>query len=232
MIVVHDEMPGTAPPAGDCAVAQGFRVIDRQFRVHHQHGAESVAVRTGAERTVEREIARFHTAETDAAVDTCQPFADAFVFPGTGIVVRGLFENDDQFPAAAFERGFHGIVQPRPFQRSGDQTVHDRFYVVPERLGKRLHLVGQFHDMTVYPGADKTVAPDFVDHVAQFAFPSGDVRREDHHLFPGGDREDFFADCFRGLSGELFAAFRAVRDSGVRVKQAQVIVNLRHGGDG
>ena len=74
---------------------------------------------------------------------------------------------------------------------------------------------------------------DFFDHIAVFAFLPVDVGGEDHHLRTFRQPHQPLADRLRGLCGEHFAAFRAVRNSGMGVKQAQVVVNLsygRHGG--
>ena len=71
--------------------------------------------------------------------------------------------------------------------------------------------------------------PDFFDHIAVFAFFSVDVGSEDHHLRAFRQTHQPFADRLCGLCGEHFAAFRAVRDSGMGVKQAQIVVNFGYG---
>ena len=86
--------------------------------------------------------------------------------------------------------------------------------------------------MPVDAGADKTVAADFFDDVAQFTFFSGDVRSQNHHFLSGGDGEEFFADRLRRLRRELFSALRTVGNAGVRVKQTQIVVNFRYGCNG
>ena len=138
-------------------------------------------------------------------------------------------EHDAFAPA---QRGFDRITEAHADFVVNHQPVHDGldgvkflFVELDARVG------GQFDEFTVHAGADEALAGEPFNHVAEFSFLSADDRREQHHPSLGRQREDFVHDVAGSLRDDWHTGVRAMRFADVRVKQAEIIVNLGGGGD-
>ena len=119
------------------------------------------------------------------------------------------------------QRGFDRIAEPRADFVINHQPVHDSFDGVKflfvefdARVG------GKFDEFTVHAGADKSLAREAFDHVAELAFLPADDRREQHHAGFWRQREDFVHDVAGGLRDDGHAGVRAMRLADVRIEQA------------
>src|ERR1035437_10045863 len=124
------------------------------------------------------------------------------------------------------------VAQPEANLLVNDQPIHDRLDGVPLlRVQFYADAAGQLDQLTVHAGADEALAGQPLDHVAELALLVADNRSEQHDPRPRRQREDFVHNVAGSLAHDGHAGFRAVGLADVRVEQAQVVVNLRRGGD-
>ena len=134
-------------------------------------------------------------------------------------------------PAPAQSR-LDGVTQPDTDLLVNDQPINDRLDGMPcFRVQLDADAIGKLDQLAIHTGANKTLAGEPLDHVAELALLVANNRREQHDPRPRRQREDSIDNVAGGLAHDGHAGFRAIRLADVRVEQAQVIVNLRGGGD-
>jgi hypothetical protein len=125
-----------------------------------------------------------------------------------------------------------GVAEPDADFLVNDQAIHHGFDgVLFFRVQFDAHAVSQFHQFAVHAGADEAFTGEAFDHVTKFAFLPPDDGREQHDARPRRQGEDFVHNVGGGLAHDGDTGLRAVGLADVRIKESQVIVNLRCGGD-
>ena len=236
VVVVDDQPPGTAPPCGDGALADGKVFIRNDFRrIHDQLGPDAVADRTRTVGTVERKVAGLQFGEGNAAFFAAKVLADDLFqpdpVPGTVVRVGNIFRQNDEGAFAAFEGGFHRIVEAGGIDPAADETVHHCFDGVAFGLGEGLEIVFQREDLAIDPGADEAIPFDLFDHIPVLPFFAVDVRCQNHHCRSVRQLHQLFTDRLRTLRLKDLAALGTVGRAGVGVEQTQVVVDFRDRGD-
>ena len=211
-----------APAAGlDAAVVDGEgRVRDDDGGVDLQKEAEAAALRACTHGIVEREHARRKLRHGDAALVAGVVAGEQRLLPGVRLL-------DDDEPAAVLQRGLDGIRQAArqvaAQHKAVDHQLDGVLFVLLE-----CDLLAQVIEDAVHAHAGEAALPRVcqqLDVLALFAAHDRGQHLKARALRQGQHLVDDLVD---GLAADLAAAARAVRRSGARPQQAQVVVNFRH----
>ena len=213
------------PAAGhNRALRERKRLIrNHRVRVDRAQKAQTRTRRARAERAVEREHARRHLFDADAAVRA-------------GVIGREdhlalLRRVDDRQPVPLAQRRFQRIRQPRFNVFAHRQPVDYDLDGMLLLLGKRGQLVRLIH-FAVDAHAHIALLLQPLEQLRVFALARPHERRHDLQPRPFRQREQLIDHLVDRLLANLPAAFRAVRNARARVEQTQVVVNFRHRADG
>ncbi len=94
-------------------------------------------------------------------------------------------------------------------------------------LWQRLHLV----HAPIYSCAHESLRRQIFEHLCVFALAVAHQWREQSHSGPFGKAEDLVDHLTDRLCREVDTVVWTPRNPGTRVKQAQIVVNLRNGAD-
>ena len=174
---------------------------------------------TRAERAVEREHARCNLGERDTAVHAGKILAEHEQFS-----VHHLHVNHT---AARTQCRLERIRQAALHPCTHDKTVDDNLDRVLLLLlkGDFLAEIAQF---PVDADAHIAVAANLVEDLAVLTLLPAHELRHDKQFRPLGLRQDRIHHLIDALLRDGFAAARTVRASRARVKQAQIVIDLRH----
>ena len=253
-LVINDEAFARPPPWLDRAVERPIRVRNDERLIENHFLTEAVADGTRAGGRVEGKMfrrrrvvtlagrGRTHFVRVEGFGPNCRlPIADCRLLgraphpgplpirwgEGVGLVQR------EHHTFAKPQGSLHGIAKADADFVVHHEPVHDGLDVV-EFLFVELDardVLAQFHDFTVHAHTHEAVAGEALKHVAELAFLPAHDGREQHDFGFRRQREDFIHDVAGALRGDGNAGFRAMRLADMRVKQAQVIINLRGRGD-
>ena len=218
----------TATPRADRHVLQFYRVVrDEQRRIEHRLRAEAVADRTGAERAVEREVARGDLGVAIAGFGIEGLVAERD-FLGHG---RGRPEENGDNPTTRLERQLNGIGQARLDGVADFKAVDDGLDDVGARFLQARRLL-EFDQAAVDARADETLAAELFDHIAELALlPLHDGGENlDGRAFLRG--EHAVDHLLHRPAPQRLARDRMMGLAQMGEEQAQEIVDLRGGGDG
>jgi hypothetical protein len=212
------------PAANRAAGQRGGRLGDDPLGVEELDDAETVALRAGAHRVVEREEARFQFLQR-IGTDRAGELGREQVFD-----VAVHFQRDGPALGVA-QRRLEGLGQALAHVVADFQAVDDDIDVVLLRLVELGYAV-DFVDGAVDADAGKALGAQFGEQVELLALAVGDHRGEDHQLGFGRQGEHGIDHLRDGLRFERLVVVRAVGRAGAGEQQAQVIVDFGDGADG
>ena len=144
----------------------------------------------------------------------------------------GRLPQDEQPRAAPLQRRIHGIRQPRPDAVADDEPVHDDLDGMRPGLVELDRIRADLDDFSVDPGPNEALALDPFEHVPEFPRLRPDKGRENNDLRVRRVGLDLIGNLLGGQLENRLARSRIVRLADRGEKEAQVIVNLRRGGNG
>ena len=219
-------------------VGDGTKGFDRAFvdglrRIGHDepgldphHGAQSVAVRAHALRTVEGEQLRRRFFVTQIALVAGVPGAEEQI--GSPAVFLQL---DHDGTLSQVQGAFDGFDQPCSDVVPHDETVRHHFDRVPH-VAVEIGILGEIYDLAVHPCAQIALPAQVLEQVSVLAAAPLDHRRHDEHPRSFRQRQDPGDDLFEGLRPDPCTALRAVRHPHPGVEHAQEVVDFRDRPDG
>ena len=218
-------------PGSDSALAEGQVGIGyEQFGVYFKARADAVAGATCAERRVEGEGARLDGVDLQRVIiGAGEVFAE-----GAGafrVVLLAVHEVDEYAAVGQLERGFDGVGQALVNTVLNDDAVDDHLDGVLVLLGE-LGRVGELHGFAVHTGTRIALGQQVLEEVYELALTCTDDGREDLQAGAFGVFLQNVHDLLRGLLGDFFAAFGAVRVADARPEQTHVVVDFGDGTDG
>ena len=148
-----------------------------------------------------------------------------------GVVLLAVHEIDEHAAVGELERGFDGVGQALVNTVLNDDTVDDHINGVLVLLGE-LGRVGELHGFAVHAGARIALGQQVLEEVNELALACTDDGREDLQAGAFGVLLQNVHDLLRGLLGDFFAAFGAVRVADARPEQTHVVVDFGDGTDG
>ncbi len=219
-----------AGPRVDRAVAElALGVGHHQIGVDLHLGAQTGALRAGAERRVEGERARLHLLERQVVVGAVEVLGVEAL--AVGVVFGQVDELQRDRAAGQLQCRLDRVGEPAPRRVLHRQAVDDDLDVVLLVLLQRRRLF-QPHDGAVDPGPGEALGLQLAEQLGVFALAAPDDRRE--HLEPGALLQVHHAvdDLLRHLPGDRARAHRAVGLADARPQQPQVVVDLGDRADG
>ena len=218
-------------PGSDSTLAEGqVGVGHEQFGVYFQARADAVTGATRAERRVEGEGTRLDGVDLQrVVVGAGEVFAEgAGAF---GVVLLAVHEVDEHAAVGEFERGFDGVGEALVNTVLNDDTVDDHLDGVLVLLGE-LGRVGELHGFAVHAGTRVALGQQVLEEVHKLALTCADDGREDLQAGAFGVFLQNVHDLLRGLLGDFFATFGAVRVTNSCPEQTHVVVDFGDGTDG
>src|SRR3954464_9545317 len=209
-----------SPREDDTLEDADARIAENELLAHFATRAESTTRRTGAERRVEREVARLELRKRDAAFGAAVSFREEVI----GAFVRAL-DLDQAF--GELECRLHRIVETAAIFGANYEAVDDDGDVVIHPPIK-LRGLGDLDELTVDDGANEALLTRRIEQLAKLAFATAHERSENLDPRPFGPLEDGVGDLSRALTLYRAAAVGAVRSAGSRVQKPEVIVDLCH----
>ena len=221
------ELRDLRPPRLDRALGERFGLIRHdQGRIRPQQAPHAFTDRTRADVRVEGKMLRRQFFDRVARFRVCV---------GCGENVRGLLTvlrgQKSHLALIPVQRGLDGLHQARARIGAQHESVdHDvDFVLLALRKGRKGI---QFDDLAVQADADESLPLQLLKQRHQNIGSSSWKRRQHDEPRAFTECEDLFADLRGCAARELLAGFRIVRLTGHGVEHAQVIVDLRDGGDG
>ena len=165
---------GLTPRQHDALEDADARVAEYELLAHFAAGAESAAGGAGAERRVEREVARLELRERDAADRAAVSLGEEM---GAAVVLPLNF--DQTF--GELERGLDGIVETAAIFGAHHEAVDDDGDVVVHPPIE-LRRIGDFDQIAVDDRADESLLARGLEQLAELAFAAAHERSEDLDL--------------------------------------------------
>ena len=221
----------TLRPGGDGALAESqVGVGYKQVGVYFQARANAVAGATRAERRVEGEGTRLDGVDLQRVViGAGKVLAEG---AGTfGVVLLAVYKIDEHAAVGEFERGFDGVGQALVNTVLNDDAVDDHLNGVLVLLGE-LGRVGELHGFAVHAGTRVALGQQVLEEVHELTLACADDGRENLQAGSFGVFLQDVHDLLRGLLGDFFATFGAVRVADARPEQTHVVVDFGDGTDG
>ncbi len=209
------------------SLMDALRLIDQQLRIELLREAQSVAGRASAERRVKGKHARLQFFDTDAMIRTRQLGAEHL------FIMLIIKIADHRYESVALgDRQLAGLRNTALLPRLDHDTIHNDLDRMLIRFFQFDLVLFQQLDLAVHPHARKALAANAVEDLLMRALAPAHHRRQHQKLrtfFKSHDRIHHLVDR---LAADQPAADRAVRFADSGVKQAQIVVDLRHGADG
>ena len=148
-----------------------------------------------------------------------------------GVVLLAVHEVDEHAAVGELERGFDRVGQALVNTVLNDDAVDDHLDGVLVLLGE-LGRVGELHGFAVHAGTRIALRQQVLEEVYELALTCADDGREDLQAGAFGVLLQNVHNLLRGLLGDFFAAFGAVRVADARPEQTHVVVDFGDGTDG
>ncbi len=218
------QMSGWLAPRQDHAFQDRDPAIAEDEILAHFHSrSEAAALLTGAERRVERELARLELRKRGttfrAAVALGKDLAGGAPFLGVAVEYH-LHE-----PLGELQRSLDGVGEAPPVVGTNHQPIHDHRNAVVRGLGE-LRRLRQLHLLSVHQRAYEALLSGRLEEIAKLAFPPAHERREHLDTRVGGPAEYGVGYLTGALALDRPAALRAVRKPRTGVEEPEIVVDL------
>ena len=221
--LLEDRRRGRPRPRQERAAGQGLGGIRHHpLGIDLVAGADAAAVRAGAVRVVEREHARRHLREGDAAGGAGQPLREE-----EGGAVGDLHLHH---PVGQPQRGLERVGQAATQVVLHHQPVHHHLDGVLLGLGQ-LDVLGQLTKLPVDPDPHVALPAQVVEELAVLALAAAHDGREHHDAAAHRQGHHPVHHLLDGLGRDHVAALGTVRDPDPREEHPQVVVDLGDGAD-
>src|SRR6185295_10468968 len=213
-----DQFPVAARPGRNRAAGERLRLVgDYALRIEIDHRPEALAAGAGAVRRVEGERARRHLRHAQAAVDAGQPSRKQPIAAFVGV--------DDDDVAGEVEGGVDRFGQTPLDAAAHDQAIDDDLNgVIPAPI--ELDVLFERSKLAVDPRLRVAARAQRRQLLLELALPPADHRREDVDALVLRVEHHHVDDALEGLTGDLLAATRTMRDADVGEQEPQVVVDL------
>ena len=202
-------------------------VFDDQVGVDIGDEPETLALRAGPERGVERKAARFELAHGDAVFGAGQLRGEEFLL---GHVAR-LHDGADEAVALGHAE-FRGFRDAALLPFADGDAVHDDVDGVLERFLQLDLVLVEVFDLAVHAHADESFALDALQHLLVHPLLLADDRRQQRDLRAFAERHELFHDLIHALARDLAAADRTMGNTDAGIEKSQVIVYFGDRPDG
>ena len=221
-------------PRSNGSIAKSLLGIGHdQLWIKRQNPPQSQADFASAQRRVKRKMAR-RQPFVDFAGDRAVQFVGMARLPPRRFlcVLRFPVKNDEN-SASPLQRHLRGIRKAGANFFINHQAIDDRFNLRFAFGGKRKpHVLRQFHQFPVNPGADKTFASKTLERAVKILFLLGLCGCQQHHAAAAGQSENFVNNIRSRSLRNRTARIRAMRLTGVSKEKPQKVKQLRRCGDG
>ena len=218
------------PPGADRACSQAFQRIRHQQRgIGRHHRTDALAGGAGAEVGVEGKM---------LGRQLFQQVTGARVGVGRGKtegLFRGSLASTHQEPnllTVPSQRRLDALHQTRAHAVAHDQPVHHHLDPLRSRCRRTRRGLLQLPHLPIHPHADEALTTELFEQALQIARLTFHHWREHDHAGAFLQRQHPPTDLLRRVAREHLARDGIMRHAGHRIEHAQVVVNLRDGGDG
>ena len=194
-------------------------VRNQQILVKLHLIAQSIAVRAGAERIIERKASGFHLVHADSTVRAGKILTEIH-----GFLVRNIHSHQT---SCQLHHRLNGICQTLLNARLHHQTIHHNLNIVLNIL-IQLNLLRKLVQASVNPDADVAALSGVLQHLHMLSLAPTDYRSQKLDFRPLRHGHNLIHHLINGLPVNLPAAPGAVGNTDSGVEKTHIIINLCH----